>query len=200
MGLSADQWRFIAARLVANSDKEAAESVGMSVGNMYNWKLDPEFKAEYTAAFTDGVHVAMELSRQNLGKAANALAEGLLATTVVSIKPLGTTSKRPSEEKLSLGSDPLSHDVSSPEESPLGYVKIEVPDHRARQRSAELIFKAHGLLVEKVRVGGEPGKPLEVKHSGIPPGYILITPEQMTIPQIEELLSARARAASGDNT
>lgn len=80
MGLTAQQWRFIAARLTSSSDKEAAEQVGVRPQQVYEWKYEsPEFRQAYEAAFADGVHVAMEMCRQALGEAAATLREGLTA-------------------------------------------------------------------------------------------------------------------------
>lgn len=78
MGLTGNQWQFIARRLVSSTDKEAAEVVGLRPQTVSEWKRDcPEFVREYEAAFTDGVHVAQEITRQHLGRAAMVLAEGL---------------------------------------------------------------------------------------------------------------------------
>lgn len=70
MSLTALQWRFIAARLLCSTDKEAAELIGIRHNTPSNWKLEyPEFAEQYEAAFKDGVHVAQEYSRKLLGKA-----------------------------------------------------------------------------------------------------------------------------------
>ena len=79
MGLTASQWQFIARRLVSGTDVEAAEAIGVRRQTISEWKQIPEFLAEYEAAFKDGVHVALEITRQNLGKAAMVLTDGLEA-------------------------------------------------------------------------------------------------------------------------
>lgn len=82
MALSALQWKLIAARLVAKTDKEAAERCDIVAQTVADWKReDSEFAREYNAAFEDGVHVAKEIARQNLGQAAMTLTEGLKAMT-----------------------------------------------------------------------------------------------------------------------
>ncbi len=79
MGLTGDQWRFIAARLLTKTDLDAAVQVGIAAGTVTNWKAeeDGEFKREYEAAFADGVHVAKSYTRKLLGKAAKALDDAL---------------------------------------------------------------------------------------------------------------------------
>ena len=80
MGLTAIQWQFIAARLLAATDKEAAEQVGIHPTRIADWKAEqPEFAQEYEAAFTDGVHVAKSYTRKLLGKAAKVLDDALEA-------------------------------------------------------------------------------------------------------------------------
>lgn len=78
MGLTAIQWQFIAARLLAGTDKEAAEQVGIHQTRVSDWKAEQtEFAAEYEAAFSDGVHVAKSYTRKLLGKAAKVLDDAL---------------------------------------------------------------------------------------------------------------------------
>ncbi len=78
MSLTTSQWRFIAARLLTSTDKEAAEQIKISPVTVAGWKQEsPEFSAEYLASFTDGVNVAKSYTRKLLGKAAQRLGEAL---------------------------------------------------------------------------------------------------------------------------
>lgn len=80
MALSAEQWKFIAARLVSSTDKAAASIAGVADATVSRWKSEqPDFAAEYEAAFTDGIHVAQEYTRKLLGQAAVTLGESLTA-------------------------------------------------------------------------------------------------------------------------
>jgi len=80
MGLTGLQWRFIANRLTTSTDQEAAEITGVAPATVSRWKSGSlEFAEQYETSFRDGVHVAMEIARQNLGKAANTLADALEA-------------------------------------------------------------------------------------------------------------------------
>jgi hypothetical protein len=82
MTLTAQQWRFLALRLVSKTDTEAARELGIAENTPANWKgNDPEFAREYEACFRDGVHVAQEIARRNLGRAADTLCSALGATT-----------------------------------------------------------------------------------------------------------------------
>ena len=80
MGLSVEQWKFIAARLTCKTDVEAAKIVGVHRNTPANWKAeDKEFAAALETAAQDGVHVAQEIMRQHLGEAAAELVTHLKA-------------------------------------------------------------------------------------------------------------------------
>jgi len=80
MGLSTEQWKFIAARLTCNTDGEAAKLAGVHAKTPSNWKAsNPEFAAALETAAQDGVHVAQEIMRQHLGEAAAELVTHLKA-------------------------------------------------------------------------------------------------------------------------
>ncbi len=80
MGLTAQQWQFIAARLLTSTDYEAAEQLGIDKNTPSRWKRDSEeFAQEYEASFRDGVDVAKKYTRKQLGKAADVLRQQLEA-------------------------------------------------------------------------------------------------------------------------
>jgi predicted metal-dependent phosphotriesterase family hydrolase len=139
MGLTADQWRFISERLVRGSDKEAAASINVPVQTVYNWKCnDAEFAHQYEAAFADGVHVAIEITRQNLGRAAQTLTQGLDATKLVDLEVIGSGEKGRQ------------------------FVEREVPDWKARLEAVKILFQSHGLLKDKVDVNNTGKLTIEV--------------------------------------
>ena len=139
MTLSAEQWTFIACRLLAKTDTEAAQSVGIHPATVYGWKReDPEFLQQYEAAFTDGVEVAKGYTRKLLGKAAQRLNEGLDATKVVALEVVGEydeNGKRVYEERA-------------------------VSDHKSRLEAVKLLFQTHSLLVTKAEITGKDGGPI----------------------------------------
>lgn len=80
MGISATQGRFLSERLRCSSDKEAAEKISIAPATVYQWKMDyPEFKRLYDGLGEDGVKIATEILRQNLGRAAEAVRDALEA-------------------------------------------------------------------------------------------------------------------------
>lgn len=126
--LSAQQLLFLANRLVSKTDKDAAIATGVHPTRVADWKTeDPEFAAEYEAAFSDGIKLAQNITRQHLGIAATRLAEGLDATKTIGVRVEG--------EHTDKGA-PVYQDVT-------------VPDHTARLKAVELMFKAHGLLLDR---------------------------------------------------
>lgn len=80
MALSLLQLTFLAKRLLCKTDDEAAALVGIRPEAAYRWKTgDPEFRERYDALGTDGIELAKAILRQQLGEAANVLAEGMRA-------------------------------------------------------------------------------------------------------------------------
>lgn len=81
MALAVNQLRFLARRLIAKTDEEAADRVGVAGRTVRDWKqTDPEFKARYEALGDDGIELARDILRHHLGEAAVVLAEGMQAT------------------------------------------------------------------------------------------------------------------------
>ena len=76
--LTADQIRFVVARQECSSDKEAAETIGISPETVKNWKYKgaPIDDAVRLMAL-DGIIVAKELRRRNLAKAMAVKVAGL---------------------------------------------------------------------------------------------------------------------------
>lgn len=80
MGLNPNMTRFLSERLDCNSDKEAAERIGVRPQSVSQWKIDfPEFRDMYEQLSSDGVKIATEMLRQKLGKAAEVVIETLKA-------------------------------------------------------------------------------------------------------------------------
>jgi hypothetical protein len=129
--LTADQWRFIAARLLAKTDKEAAEQVGINPQTASNWKQESaEFKTAYEDAFADAVSVAKGYTRALLGKASERLSEALDATKTVEV-----------QLKSTVEWDKRKH-----------FEEITVPDWKARLDAAKLILQAQGVLQDRLDV------------------------------------------------
>ena len=64
MTLSADQSKFIAARLLAATDKEAAEAIGINADTIVRWKrASPDFAVEYEKAFVSDTLIGTRLGR-----------------------------------------------------------------------------------------------------------------------------------------
>jgi len=65
--LSTDQIRFVVARQECNSDKEAAEAIGIAPGTVYHWP--DAVKRAVRLMAQDGIVVATHVRRRNLAKA-----------------------------------------------------------------------------------------------------------------------------------
>jgi len=64
--LTADQLKFVAARLNARTDKEAAESIGIPSQTVYNWSNKAEIDEAVKLAQLDTIEVARERLRRLL--------------------------------------------------------------------------------------------------------------------------------------
>lgn len=73
--LTADQLRFVAARLNTNTDKAAAESVGIPPQTVYNWPNKGDIAEAVRLAQMDTVEVARERLRRLLLRAIDVLDE-----------------------------------------------------------------------------------------------------------------------------
>lgn len=120
VGLDPEQNAFLAHRLRARSDKEAAIAAGLKPERIEGWKSrDTAFMQAYRELNSDGVKLAQRITREDLGLAALAIREGLAATRPI-IGRKGVVSY--------------------------------VPDWKERREAAELIFKIHGVLAERVDI------------------------------------------------
>lgn len=73
--LTADQLRFVAARLNTNTDKAAAESAGIPQQTVYNWPNKEDVNEAVRLAGMDTIEVARERLRRLLLKAVDVLDE-----------------------------------------------------------------------------------------------------------------------------
>lgn len=71
--LSAEQRRFLAHRLLVNTDQQAADKAGVHRNTVGAWKDSPVFMEAYNALGTDGVELARDIIRSGLGKASEVL-------------------------------------------------------------------------------------------------------------------------------
>lgn len=75
--LSVTQLRFIVARNDCKSDKEAAETIGISPSTVRNWENKAQVDEAVSLMAYDGVVTARELRRRNLAKAMAIKVSGL---------------------------------------------------------------------------------------------------------------------------
>jgi hypothetical protein len=75
--LSDGQLRFVAARMNASTDREAAAKVGLGVDSIYNWPNKADVNRCVQLARLDGVNIAREKLRRLAADAVDALGEAL---------------------------------------------------------------------------------------------------------------------------
>jgi DNA-binding XRE family transcriptional regulator len=175
MSLSGEQHKFIAARLLAKTDDEAAKEVGVSATTVYRWKReDEEFLRAYEASFTDGIEVAKNYTRKLLGKMARNYDEMLDATKPIALKVLMQNQDGKVE---ATGEQEI----------------IKVPDWKTRAVASEAVGKIHGLFVHKTELSGPNGRPIETRQ--VPAADLSgLTDDELE--QLENLLKRAAERAA----
>lgn len=76
-GLTMTQIRFCIARLEHKSDKDAAQSIGISEQTVYSWDNKNQVREAVDLMRFDGMITALEIRRRNLAKAMAVKAAGL---------------------------------------------------------------------------------------------------------------------------
>lgn len=175
MALSAEQLRFLAARLLVGSDAKAAEQAGVSVGSAYRWKCeDSEFRQAYEETFSEGVKIAKAYTARLLGLMARNYELALDATKPILVKValVGADGKLEATDEQQV---------------------VTVPDWKTRLAANEAVGKIHGLFINRTEVSGRDGKPIEVRQT---PAMDLSNLTDQELDDLERLL--RKAAPKGD--
>lgn len=117
--LSYIQLRYLAARILCVSDKEAADAIGITPEAVYHWPNKAVVKRALHLLGEDGVLSAREIIRRNAPRAASVKVKGLESANE-------RVQQAASTEILdrTMGKSPQKHEVGGPDGQPIGVTLV----------------------------------------------------------------------------